>query len=205
MTDTRDPLSQPVTRSPEVETRAMTAADVADVSALHRRVFGPGRFARTAYRVREGASTPSPYCRIAVDGPRIVAALTMTPARIGDRGGGLLLGPLAVDPDYTNLGYGRRLIAESLAVAGGAGVQLVVLVGDMAYYGRLDFATIAPGRIVFPGPVDPKRLLYRELAAGAVAGYHGVIVADAAHPRSVDARQADAGVTPDDTDAPTGS
>ncbi len=35
-------------------TRPANAADSADIKALHARAFGPGRFTRTAYRVREG-------------------------------------------------------------------------------------------------------------------------------------------------------
>ena len=30
--------------------------DSAEIAALHERAMGPGRFARTAYRVREGAA-----------------------------------------------------------------------------------------------------------------------------------------------------
>ncbi|MEL6421832.1 MAG: N-acetyltransferase [Pseudomonadota bacterium] len=36
--------------------RDMAAADLAPVTALHRAVFGPGRFARSAYRLREQAA-----------------------------------------------------------------------------------------------------------------------------------------------------
>ena len=50
--------------------RPMTPADLAQVSGLNARVFGPGRFTRTAYRVREGAPGLSRYCRVAVVGDR---------------------------------------------------------------------------------------------------------------------------------------
>ncbi len=48
--------------SPNVINRPLTPADFAAVSRLHAKVFGPGRFTRTAYRVREGAPKISPYC-----------------------------------------------------------------------------------------------------------------------------------------------
>ena len=45
---------------------------------------------------------------------------------------------------------------EAARAQGHAGI---VLVGDEPYYVRVGFARIAPGRIHFPGPVDPERIL----------------------------------------------
>lgn len=160
-----------------VSTRLVTQGDIGRISALHARVFGPGRFARTAYRVREGTGPMSPFCRLAVDGDRLVAALRFTEISIGGRDGALLLGPLAVDPDYAGKGYGRRMIAEGIADAARRGRRLIVLVGDLPYYGRFGFKPVPPGRIVFPGPVDPARILALELAEGAMADYTGPIAA----------------------------
>jgi predicted N-acetyltransferase YhbS len=157
-------------------TRAVTAADAARVGGLHARVFGPGRFARTAYRVREGTPFHSRYCRLAMIGDRLVAALRLTPVCVGGRPGALLLGPLAVDPEFANLGHGRRLIRESLDMAASDGRSLVVLVGDTAYYGRLGFAPVLPpGRIRLPGPADPARILARDLVPGAGAAASGLV------------------------------
>ena len=161
--------------SPEIVTRRVTAADAAAVGLLHARVFGPGRFVRTAYRVREGAPFASPYCRAAVAGDAIVAALRMTPVAVGGAAGALLLGPLAVDPDMANQGHGRRLIAESLAAARAGGVRIVLLVGNMSYYGRLGFVPVPAGQIVLPGPADPARILAHELLPGALAGFCGLV------------------------------
>ena len=70
-----------------------------------------------------------------------------------------MLGPLAVDPEFTGQGYGRRLVAESLEKAKALGLKLIVLVGDEPYYGRLGFKRVPPGQILLPGPVDPARIL----------------------------------------------
>ncbi len=163
--------------SPNVINRALTEADFAAVSLLHAKVFGPGRFTRTAYRVREGAAPVSPFCRVALLGERLLAAVRFTPITIGGTDGALLLGPLAVDPDFTGQGFGRRLIAEAMGAAKAAGVKLVVLVGDEPYYGRFGFAPIPPGQITLPGPVDPQRLLAAELQPGALPGFNGLIAA----------------------------
>ena len=148
--------------------------DSAGIAALHERAMGPGRFARTAYRVREGARRGfSPFCRVCLIDGRLVAAVRFTEVAIGGREGALLLGPLAVEPAFAGRGHGRGLVAGALADARAAGIALVVLVGDEAYYGRLGFRRVPRGQIALPGPVDPDRLLAAELIPGALAGYSG--------------------------------
>ena len=167
-------------KSAEVITRPPLPTDRVEMAALQARVFGPGRFARSAYRVRERTPFASRYCRIAVANGRIIATLRLTPATVGNRPGAMLLGPLAVDPDWANLGHGRRLIAEGLEAAGRGGIRIVYLIGDMAYYGRLGFQVLPAGRVTLPGPADPARFLYRELVPGSVDDYEGLLDADLA-------------------------
>jgi predicted N-acetyltransferase YhbS len=165
-----------------ITVRAALPEDSADIRALHARAFGPGRFARTAYRLREGTAEASPFCRVCrIDG-HLAAAVRFTPILIGGRGGALLLGPLAVDPAFANQGHGRGLVATALEAARSAGIALVVLVGDEPYYARLGFRPVPCGQILLPGPVDPERLLAAELVAGALAGYSGLVSADRAAP-----------------------
>lgn len=163
--------------SPAISTRSAVASDVAAISELHAKTLGPGRFARSAYRVREGTPDISPYCRVATLGTRIIAALRMTDVLVGQTPGALLLGPLAVDPEFMGQGYGRRLIAETIDLARGNGVKLIVLVGDLSYYGRFGFAPAPPGQIQLPGPVNPRRLLALEVKPGALAQFHGLVEA----------------------------
>jgi predicted N-acetyltransferase YhbS len=160
--------------------RALTPDDLPEVTRLHERAFGPGRFARTAYRVREGrdrTAAVSPYCRAVVLGTRLAGALIMTEAKIGGVAGVALLGPIAVDAALANQGYGRRMIGEALEAARAGGVRIVVLVGDAPYYGPLGFKPVPAGQITLPGPVNPARLLAAELESGAMATYRGPITA----------------------------
>lgn len=160
---------------PVIVTRPAIDADMPAIAALSARVFGPGRFVRTAYRIREGTPDISPFCRVALAGERIIASIRMTDITVGGAGKALLLGPLAVDADFANQGHGRRLIAESLEAARAAGWRLVLLVGDLPYYGRLGFVAVPNGQIVLPGPVDPARLLALEIEPGALTGYSGLV------------------------------
>jgi predicted N-acetyltransferase YhbS len=163
--------------SANVTTRPVTAADHARISALHARVFGPGRFVRSAYRVREGKGVSSGFCRVAELGTRLVAAVRITEVAIGNTPGAALLGPLAVDPDFAGQGFGRRLVAEALEEMKQRGVKIVILVGDEPYYGRFGFKPVPPGQIVFPGPVNPQRILAAELTGDALVLYRGSVAA----------------------------
>ena len=163
--------------STSVITRAATQQDLTAIIALQANVFGPGRFARSAYRVREGKGLMSRFCRVADRNGRLIAAVRITEVSIGGTEGAALLGPVAVDPEFRDQGYGRKLVAETLDVMKRAGLALVVLVGDEPYYGRFGFKPVAPASIVFPGPVNPARILAVELADGALARYLGLITA----------------------------
>ncbi|MBU2531356.1 MAG: N-acetyltransferase, partial [Alphaproteobacteria bacterium] len=145
----------------DVDIRALVPQDLAAVAALHALTFGPGRFARSAYRVREGAPAISRHCRGLWRGDEFVGSVTMTEVYVGDRGGHWLLGPLAVRPADANKGLGRRLVAaalHSIAETEPADAT-VILVGDLAYYARLKFEVVPGGVMRLPGPVDPRRLL----------------------------------------------
>jgi len=157
--------------------RLETAADEAVLSALSAQAFGPGRFARSAYRVREGVP---PIRALSLTGwldGRLVGGIRFTAVRIGESEGGVLLGPLVVDPAVKGKGYGKALVGEGLSRAKGEGVSVVLLVGDMPYYGRFGFAPVVPGKITLPGPVDPARLLGLELVPGALESAAGQIKA----------------------------
>ncbi len=149
-----------------------TPDDAELIERLNERVFGPGRFARTAYRIRETADPDPSLSFVARVGTLLVGANAMTPIAIGGAKA-LLLGPLIVEPVFRSQGIGEALLTRSLEAAKAAGWKLVILVGDEPYYARMGFQRVPAGRITLPGPVDPARLLYCELEAGALAAAAG--------------------------------
>jgi predicted N-acetyltransferase YhbS len=149
-----------------------TPADLAAIERLDERAFGPGRYARSAYRLREGVEPDYALSFVARVGTLLVGANTMTPIRCGGAPA-LLLGPLTVDPAFRSGGIGEALVQKSLDAARAAGHKLVLLVGDLPYYERMGFSRAPPGRLDFIGPVDPERLLYCELADGALTSATG--------------------------------
>ena len=154
-----------------------TADDALAVERLHERTFGPGRYAKSAYRIREGREHVLDLSFTARIGTLLVGSLRLTPICISETPA-LLLGPLTVEPPFRTRGVGRTLIKRALKDAKAAGHNLVVLVGDEPFYVKGGFKRIPKGQVKMPGPVDPARLLVAELKAGAFEGVSGMIRPD---------------------------
>ena len=58
--------------------------DAAAIERLEERAFGPGRFARSAYRLREGVEPDYALSFAARVGTLLVGASRMTPIRCGE-------------------------------------------------------------------------------------------------------------------------
>lgn len=154
-----------------------TPADAPAIDRLNERTFGPGRYAKTAYRLREKVGHGLEVSFTARIGTLLVGSVRLSPVRIGETKA-LLLGPLTVEPAFRERGVGQALIERALKDAAAKGHRLVVLVGDEAYYGKCGFKRVPPGRATMPGPVDPAQLLVAELAPGAFEGVSGPIRPD---------------------------
>jgi len=145
------------------------------IEAINEEAFGPGRFARAAYKIREAGGHDPRLSFVAMQDGEVIASVRQTPIAAG-QWRGILLGPLAVRPDHKNQGHGRRLVQIALDAAREAGASAVLLVGDEPYYGPLGFRRVPHGRITLPRPVDPERLLVCELADGGSASLEGAVV-----------------------------
>lgn len=144
----------------------------AEIEAINAEAFGPGRFTKAAYKIREGGPHDRALSFVATKSEAIVASVRLTPVAVGG-GRALLLGPLAVRPAHKNLGIGRKLVAIALKAAADRGHEAVILVGDEPYYGPLGFQVIPKGQVAMPRPVDPRRLLVHEIEPGSVASLRG--------------------------------
>jgi predicted N-acetyltransferase YhbS len=144
------------------------------VDDLHGRVFGPGRFARTAYRVRGRTGHDRDLSFVAYLTGQLVGAIWQTRVVIGATPA-VLLGPLAVHPEIAGKGCGVALLLKALETARAAGAPVVILVGDAPYYARVGFTPVPHQRIGWPGPVDPARVLAVEFASGTLANLTGPI------------------------------
>jgi len=137
--------------------------DADAVERLVLRAFGPGRFAKAAERLREGRAPRLDLSMAAWDGRKLVGSVRQWTVQVGEAPA-IFLGPIAVEEVYRSHGVGAALVELACAAATGAGYAVVVLVGDMPFFGPLGF-TPAPG-VVMPGPVDQSRVLARALTPG---------------------------------------
>ncbi len=153
----------------------LAPSDRPAVESLLDAAFGPGRQTKVSYRYRAGVPPVAGLSYLARENGRLVGSIAYWPIEIGERRApALLLGPLAVDPERQNKGIGRALVFHTLPMAAELGYDLVLLVGDPAYYARFGFAVVGTD-IVMRGE-KPERLQYRELTPGALAAVSGEIV-----------------------------
>lgn len=145
--------------------RLEDTADNAAIENLQAEAFGPGRFARTAFRVREGVAHEPSLSFIGLSGSKVAGSVRLTPIMIGETPS-LLLGPLTVAPEFKNRGLGKALMKTAINAAATQGETAILLVGDAPYYGPFGFQVVPFGSVEVPGPVDPARLLVALLNGG---------------------------------------
>lgn len=151
--------SSPVRITPE------TAADRVEAEALVLSAFGPGRFAKTAERLRETATLAAAF--VAREDGRLVGSVRLWSIVIDDVEA-LFLGPIAVAEDARRSGLGADLVGACIAEAWARSVAGVLLVGDLPFFSRFGFQA-APG-VRLPGPADPRRVLWLPVTDAAPAG-----------------------------------
>lgn len=128
-------------------------ADAAAVEALVLAAFGPGRFAKTAERLREKARVVAGF--VAREDGRLVGSVRLWAITVGGVPA-LFLGPIAVSADSRCVGLGADLVQACIDHAGDTGI---LLVGDLPYFGRFGFFPAPDAHL--PGPVDQHRVLWR--------------------------------------------
>ena len=137
--------------------------DLKNIEKLLDEAFGPGRYARTAYRYREKHNLISEYSYIYQDNKQLLASISFSQIFINNINKGLLLGPLAVKPGHDGKGYGVALVETTIKlIKKSKKYNFIVLVGDIDYYRRFNFKQISqPLNLV--GPVNPNRVLILSL------------------------------------------
>ena len=137
--------------------------DLKNIEKLLDEAFGPGRYARTAYRYREKHNLISEYSYIYQDNKQLLASISFSQIFINNINKGLLLGPLAVKPGHDGKGYGVALVETTIKlIKKSKKYSFIVLVGDIDYYRRFNFKQISqPLNLV--GPVNPDRVLILNL------------------------------------------
>ena len=163
-----------VEKSHDWEIRPERAEDEARIAALTEAGFGPGRYAKSAYRLREGVAPAASLNFVAVENGILRGSVRFWPIKVG-ADDALLLGPLAVESAQRGRGIGISLMQAGIARAREGQWRAILLVGDEPYYGRVGFAKLPAGQVRFPGPVDSNRLLGLALKDGTLENLSGSV------------------------------
>jgi len=156
------------------EIREEQPSDAAAIDALVARSFGPGRYVKSVYRLREGVDPEAGLSFVAIEDGRLRGSVRFWPVVVGTTSA-LMLGPLAVETEGRGRGMGIQLMQKGIDEARAKGHRAMILVGDLPYYERVGFVPIKRGRIKLPGPVDPARILGLALVEGALDTLEGLV------------------------------
>ena len=147
-----------------VEVRAERPCEAAAIERVHTLAFGQPDEARLVRRLHaEGYTTVS---LTAVDGADVVGHVLFSRLSVAGLEA-VSLTPVAVVPDRQRQGIGSALITRGLDACRAAAVDIVLVVGEPAYYTRFGFSGDAGSRFVCPysGPY----LMGLELQPGTIS------------------------------------
>jgi len=150
------------------------AHDARLVEGLIDRAFGPGRFAKTAERLREGRLPDLALSVVAWSGGRAVGCVRQWRILIGAVPA-VFLGPIAVEEERRCEGLGASLIRRAIEAARDTGYGHILLVGDTLLFEPFGFTAAAARKVVMPGPVDQRRVLALALQPGAIDELRGQV------------------------------
>ncbi len=142
------------------------------VESLAEQAFGPGRFARAAFRLREGVMHEPELSFVLLRKEELIGSVRLTKIMVGENEA-LLLGPLVVKPEFKNCGIGAQLMKKAVSSAREAGFEAIILVGDFDYYKKYGFKQLPHKQIELPGPADPARILICPLVEGIESKFSG--------------------------------
>ena len=125
--------------------------------------FGPGRFARSVYRLREKNDRDTEFSYIYELNNQILSSISYYKTFLNNDINGLLLGPLAVDPEHRGKGYGVELVKYTIAlIKKTMAYDFILVIGDYHYYEKFGFKKIN-NTFSFYGPVNSEKVLILHL------------------------------------------
>lgn len=159
--------------------REAQSADLPAIRALHEEAFGEPEgkaVAQLACDLLVDTSAQPLLCLVAQqDDSQVAASILFTPVKVSGQEdlAVYILAPLAVMKHCQGAGIGTRLIKAGLSQLQQRGAQIVLVLGDPAYYSRTGFR--AGHNIKPPYPLDyPEAWMALELVPGKLDRAVGV-------------------------------
>ena len=139
--------------------RQISNEDNDKIIKLLYKSFGPGRFARSVYRLREKNDSDTEFSYIYELNNQILSSISYYKTFLNNDINGLLLGPLAVDPEHRGKGYGVELVKYTIAlIKKTMAYDFILVIGDYHYYEKFGFKKIN-NTFSFYGPVNSEKVL----------------------------------------------
>ena len=139
--------------------RQISNEDNDKIIKLLYKSFGPGRFARSVYRLREKNDRDTEFSYIYELNNQILSSISYYKTFLNNDINGLLLGPLAVDQEHRGKGYGVELVKYTIAlIKKTMAYDFILVIGDYHYYEKFGFKKIN-NTFSFYGPVNSEKVL----------------------------------------------
>jgi putative acetyltransferase len=148
--------------------------DARAVWTVHEAAFGRPGEAQLVARLRQEARPA--VSLVAEHGGRIIGHVFFSPVTIDGAPEALPAGglaPVGVLPDAQGRGAGGALIRAGIEAARELGWQLLVVLGNPAYYGRFGFVLAAPHGLHYESHDFDVAFQVQELAGGALGRARG--------------------------------
>jgi len=154
--------------------------DGAAIETLLDSAFGPERTLKPSYLLRKDTNPINELSTVVRVDDKLGGTVRFTPVHIRDTRSGssqdcLLLGPLAVAPEFQALGLGSQLMRFTTAKAAELGYSTILLVGDVNYYNRFGFQRVIPRNIPLSCGRDADRLLVKQTEGALPLPLEGMV------------------------------
>jgi predicted N-acetyltransferase YhbS len=146
------------------------------IEDLTAAAFGPDRFHKTVYRLREDVPPIKDLCFVCLDQKnRLVASIRNWPVLINDKWPAVMLGPLSICARAARAGLRQGADVACHGAVAHAGPQPHHPGRRPEYYNQFGFRRDLALHLQLPGWVEERRFLALELVAGAMIGVHGMV------------------------------
>jgi putative acetyltransferase len=160
----------------DIAIRAEAQEDHVAVRLVNDLAFGqPGEGAMVD-ALRQNPRFMRELSLVALAGDAVIGHILFFPIDIATPDGpveSLSLAPLAVHPDYQNMGIGGQLVEAGITAAG---FESIIVMGHPGYYPRFGFRPASPWGIRPPMEAPDEAFMALELAPGSLRGKAGTVV-----------------------------
>ncbi len=143
---------------------------LSDIEELLDICFGQTRKKRTSYAIRKGTLFIANMSFVIQNNEnQLIGSITSWPIQLrhgnddtkGETIAMIMVGPIAIHPDYQSQSYGRKLVEKIIHVNEETAKLPLMMIGDPEYYGRFGFIAMPKNLWELPGPFEKHRLLIR--------------------------------------------